>query len=72
MPLALCKTKAKTLILVGERELSMMKRSAFLLHQAINGSTLKIIEKSGHGEISLMHPHKYIRLLGNFFATNTE
>lgn len=72
VPLDLCKTKAKTLILVGERELSMMKRSASLLHQAINGSTLKIIKKSGHGEISLMYPHKYIKLLENFFANNTE
>ena len=63
MPSTLCKTKAKTLILVGEKELSIMKKSAALLHNTINGSLLKIIEKSGHGEISLIYHDKYLNLL---------
>lgn len=67
IPKALCKTKAKTLILVGEKELSIMKKSATLLHDTINGSILKVIEKSGHGEISLIYPDKYLDLLQQFF-----
>ncbi len=66
IPPTLCKTKAKTLILVGGKELSIMKKSATLLHNTINNSFLKIIEKSGHGEISLLHPDKYLDLLHNF------
>jgi len=70
MPKTLCYTKAKTLILVGEKELSVMKRSARLLHETINSSVLKAIEKSGHGEISLMYPDKYLKLLQQFFTNN--
>jgi pimeloyl-ACP methyl ester carboxylesterase len=68
----LCNTKAKTLILVGEKELSVMKKSAKLLHDTIKGSSLKVIEKSGHGEISLIHTDRYIDLLQRFFANTTN
>lgn len=68
MPTTLCNTKAKTLILVGEKELSVMKKSANLLHDTIKGSSLKVIEKGGHGEISLVNTDRYIDLLQCFFA----
>lgn len=68
LPSTLGNTKAKTLILVGERELSVMKKSAKLLHHTIKGSFLKVIEKSGHGEISLIHTDSYLDLLEGFFA----
>ncbi|WP_315122436.1 alpha/beta hydrolase [uncultured Clostridium sp.] len=67
-PSSICNTKAKVLILVGEKELSIMKKSAILLHKTIKGSSLKIIKKSGHGEISLIYPNKYIDLLQEFFV----
>jgi len=70
MPLTLCKTKAKTLILVGEKELSIMKKSASLLHETINNSFLKVLARRGHGEISLIYPEKYINLLKQLFANN--
>ncbi|AZV57378.1 alpha/beta hydrolase [Clostridium sp. AWRP] len=72
MPQALYKTKAKTLILVGEKELSVMKKSAILLHKTINGSFLKVIEKGGHGEISLIYPDKYLNLLQQLFINNCK
>lgn len=65
---ALCNTDAKTLILVGGKELQIMKKSAKLLHQTIKGSSLKVIPKYGHGQISLIHTDKYIELLQQFFA----
>ena len=66
MPSTLCNTKAKTLILVGGKELSVMKKSALLLHKTIKESFLKVVEKSGHGEISLVHPDEYLKLLEQF------
>jgi pimeloyl-ACP methyl ester carboxylesterase len=72
MPKTLCNTKSKTLILVGEKELSIMKKSASLLHETINGSFLKVIKKSGHGEISLIYPDKYLNLLQQLFSDNIK
>ena len=68
----LCNTKVKTLILVGEKELSIMKKSAKLLHDTIKGSSLNVIEKSGHGEISLINTDRYIDLLKHFFENATN
>lgn len=67
IPNTLCNTKAKTLILVGEKELNVMKKSAELIHNTINKSTLTIIENSVHGEFSLSNSNKYIELIKNFF-----
>lgn len=67
-PSTLRNTHAKALILVGEKELSIMKKSANLLHETIKGSSLKVIEKSGHGEISLAQTDQYIDLILKFFA----
>ncbi|MDP4142931.1 MAG: alpha/beta hydrolase [Bacillota bacterium] len=71
MPSTLCNTKAKTLILVGEKELSVMKKSSLLLNNTICGSFLKVVEKSRHGEISQVYPDKYLDLLQHFFENNT-
>lgn len=68
IPQTLRNTHANALILVGEKELSIMKKSANLLHETIKGSSLKVIEKSGHGEISLVQTDQYIDLILKFFA----
>lgn len=67
VPDTLRNTKAKTLILVGEKELPVMKKSAKLLNDTINNSTLKIIKNSFHGEFSLVHSDKYLELVIDFF-----
>lgn len=69
IPIGLEKTKAKTLILVGEKELGIMKKSARILHEALPESHLVIIEKSGHGEISLNASGKYLALLFELFQS---
>lgn len=66
IPSTACNIKSKTLIIVGEKELSIMKKSASLLHDTIKGSSLKVIEKAGHGEFSLVQTDKYISLLRQF------
>ena len=67
LPTSICNTEAKVLILVGEKEISIMRKSAVLLHDSIKGSELKIIPKSGHGEISLINSDEYIKLILEFF-----
>jgi pimeloyl-ACP methyl ester carboxylesterase len=63
-------TKSKVLIIVGEKEIGIMKKSAKRLHDAIPGSELHIAPKMKHGEISLMYPEKYIELIKSFLRTN--
>lgn len=70
VPPTLCNTKAKTLILIGERELGIMKKSALLLHNTIKGSVLKIAEKAGHGETSLINSDKYLDLLKSLISAD--
>ena len=66
IPERLCESNAETVIIVGSKELSQMKKSAQLLNDTIKNSTLKIIDKSGHGEFSLKTPEKYIPMLIEF------
>ncbi len=61
-------TKAKVLIIVGEKEISLMKKSAQRIHNKIPGSELYIAPGMKHGEISLKFPQKYINLLKNLFC----
>jgi pimeloyl-ACP methyl ester carboxylesterase len=59
-------TKAKVLIMVGGKEISIMRKSAKRLNEVIVGSELNILPGMGHGEISLLHPEMYVELLSNF------
>ncbi len=63
----LSETKAKALIIVGNNEIGIMKKSASKLIEAILESKLYIAEDMRHGELSLVHPQKYIGLLKTFF-----
>ncbi len=56
-------TKAKALIIAGEKENSVMRKSAQKLHEAIQGSKLYIAPKMKHGELSLCYPEQYVKLL---------
>lgn len=64
----LSQTKAKVLIIAGEREGSPMLRSAQLLHQTIPQSELWIAPNMRHGEYSLAHPDAYAARLSEFFS----
>jgi len=67
LPLSISETKAKVLILAGERELAIIKKSAKLINNAVEGSILIFIKNSGHGDISLNSPDKYVELLQRLF-----
>ncbi|MDF2988720.1 MAG: alpha/beta fold family hydrolase [Eubacterium sp.] len=72
VPEGMSNTAARTLILVGEKELPIMKKSAMYLNTIVEGSKLKIIEKSRHGEISLSNPEKYLEILQQFLRRNPD
>ncbi|MDF2905465.1 MAG: alpha/beta fold family hydrolase [Herbinix sp.] len=59
-------TKAKVLILVGGKEIGIMRKSAKRLNMSIAGSELVVLPGMGHGEISLMYPEKYVELVITF------
>ncbi|MGL4336897.1 MAG: alpha/beta fold hydrolase [Turicibacter sp.] len=67
MPKTIVETTANVLIVVGEKEISVMKKSATLLHQTIKNSQLMVVKNAGHGELSLVTPEKYCELLQHFF-----
>lgn len=54
---------AKALVLVGERERAIMKKSARVIHQSIPGSSLEMMKGCRHGELSLNHPERYVETL---------
>lgn len=62
-------TSAKVLIIVGENEANIMKKSAIELNNRISNSKLYIASKMGHGEMSLNNHTKYIELLLELFQS---
>lgn len=60
-------TSAKVLIIAGEKEPAIMKKSAMELNKRIANSKLYIIPGMGHGEISLNYPKKYLELMMELF-----
>lgn len=54
------KSRAKTLILVGGKELGIMKKSAELLSQTIPSAELQILPGLKHGELSLTKASAYV------------
>lgn len=66
----LANTSAKTLILVGARELRAMIRSATLLAKTIPHALLWREENMRHGEFSLKEPEAYAQLIEKFLSDN--
>ena len=58
--------KAKVMIIVGEKERGIMKKSAQILNSKIPDSKLYIAKKMKHGELSLTHTTEYLRILKEF------
>ena len=62
--------KTKVLLLVGEKEISLMKKSARLLNEKLSNSIIHIIKKMGHGELSMRYPNKYVNIIKDFLQNN--
>ncbi len=65
-------TAAKTLILVGSKEQKIMIKSARELHEAIGKSRLQIMDNMSHGEISMRHHDKYVDIIRQFIANDSQ
>ncbi|WKY45387.1 alpha/beta hydrolase [Eubacteriaceae bacterium ES2] len=64
------KTKAKVLIVVGQKELGIMKKSAQLLSREISHSRLYVAKGMKHGELSLKYPERFVGLILTFYNEN--
>lgn len=64
---SIANTKSNILVIVGEKEIGIMKKSAKRIHEAVSGSKLYIAPKMKHGEISLVNSQKYVDLIRSFF-----
>ena len=59
----LCETTAKTKIVAGDKEQKSIRDSAKLLRDAIPGSDMEILPGLRHGDLSINHPARYVRML---------
>ena len=57
---SLGRCKAKVYVLVGEKESFVMKKSAKLIQKKIPGSTMQVLPKLYHGELSINHAKEYV------------
>ena len=62
----LAQSKAKALIIVGQKEVGAEIKSARMLHQTLAGSELWTVPNMAHGEVSLRHPAQYVEKLRQF------
>ena len=59
----LSETTAKTKIVAGAKEPKSIRDSAKLLQEAIPGSRMEILPGLRHGDLSINHPARYVRML---------
>ena len=59
----LSETTAKTKIVAGAKEPKSIRDSAKLLRDAIPGSRMEILPGLRHGDLSINHPARYVRML---------
>lgn len=52
--------RAEVHIFVGEKENAVIRKSAMIIHEKIQGSSLRILSKMYHGELSMKHAVDYV------------
>ena len=57
---SVAESKTKVHIFVGEKENQAMRKSAAVIHEKLEGSTLQVLPKMYHGEFSLNHADRYV------------
>lgn len=66
----IARTKSKVLIIVGGKEIGIMKKSAKRLNNVITKSKLHLAVGMKHGEFSIVYPEDYIKLIKGFINTS--
>jgi len=64
----LSKSKANVKIVAGSREQKNIRDSAKLLHRAIPGSSMEILTRLHHGDLSINHPEAYVQILTDWIG----
>ena len=62
-------TKVRALIVVGDKERPIIKKSASFIKEKIEASRIKIIPNYSHGELSINNPDHYVSII-NELITN--
>ena len=60
---SLSESKAKVKIVAGSKEQKSIRESALLLNRAIPESSMEILTGLRHGDLSINHPARYVRIL---------
>jgi len=55
--------KAKVYVFVGEKESSVMRKSAAMIHENLEGSSLQILPEMYHGEFSINHAKDFVNVV---------
>ena len=61
-------TKARVLVIVGEKERPIMKKSADKINEKIGTSSIEVIPNYFHGELSINNPDRYISIMNELIA----
>ncbi len=56
-------TDAKVVVVVGNKEKTIMKKSAQKIHQTISGSEFLILQNYYHGDFSINHSQEYVDMV---------
>lgn len=62
--------KSKVLIIVGGKEIGIMRKSARRLHETIPRSELFVATGMKHGEMDMCYPDKLVAIIRNFISSN--
>ena len=65
-------TDAKVIVVVGDKERAIMKKSAQKIHQTISGSEFFTLPNYYHGDFCINHPQEYIDMLNKFVDDNNK
>ena len=65
-------TDAKVVVVVGDKERAIMKKSAQKIHQTISGSDFLTLPNYYHGDFSINHPQEYVDMLNKIVGDKTK
>lgn len=65
-------TKAKVLVVVGNKERPIMKKSASIIHQRIKESKIEILPNYYHGDFSINNPEQYISAINTLITSRDK
>ncbi len=67
---ALSETEAKVTFVAGSKERKCILDSVRILHEAVPGSGMEILQGMRHGQLSIRDPQRYVRILRNRIESN--